>query len=691
MSRAWQEAVPAEGPSAPWAGPAVAAAAAVPLGAALVIAGGLLPWGARIVLGAALVVLGAAGWRSPVAAGPVARAVGTALLVGGALLVAGGAAAGVAGGGLDTRPVDRSFLSGYGAGYVGLRTTGELGVLPALVLSLLAALAGLLALLRAPGDGADRAAVRNGGWAGAAAVLVGSGLALAFVVLTGDGALGLGDDVRDAPAVLAAAVAALVALGRPGDDAPGRAAAVLVGALLALTLGEATGLVDLVTEGSLRPAQEPSSWSAIRGFSLVVGAATSAVLLAAAVSRRDAVIGVLPAGVLLAQHDPQGTAEHVGLLLVPSVAAVLLVGAVAGRGPLAGRWDRPSAAVALAAAGVALLVAVEGAVSPGVLRGFDEVATGTLVTTGVAAVGALLGVVALARATPGAARTALAVVLLVGLYVLHPLWTATTTAPDAFLAREGLQAAALVLELAAAGAIAGLARRPLPLAAAGLVLGDVLGHLAGLAFLDRTTTPSASAWFAIGVGPSLAGLLVAAAVVLVGPARLVRGAQAVAGGLALALALAVASSGSILATAGDRYTTEDVATAPLRGGGLVVAVALVGLVVAAGALLAAGTARRRSGPVASVAVLLALVTGVLAAGVGAARSARPADPEGGAGVPLTDALLGFRTTTSPLEDAGGGWTVALGLSAAGLLGVAWWLQRRERRARPGADEVPGRP
>lgn len=699
MARAWQTSAPAERLGTPRPGGVLTAAAIVPLGAALVLAAGLLPDLARIALGLALIVIGLAvrglvGTATGARVGePVARAVGSAVVLGGAVAVAGGLASAI-GGDLPETSIDPAEYGDRGSRYVGQLAYRVVDALPAATLGVRLIVAAVLAGLGAGRVGAlgrPRAGERA-----ALAGLAGVGAAVALLAGAGDGALGLGTGWRGSALLAVAAVAAGVAvIGAPvavtgsWSSTARRAAGVGAGVLLAVLFGEASGVVTALDGGVLGVVGDPPSSGVVLGAQLAVVTATAGALLALAVVRRDPLLGALPLAVLLQPHPVQGVTEAVvGQLLVPVLAALGLAPAALGRGPLATRVGRDTARPALAAVVVVLLIAIGSAFGQGggfVLRGYGDVDGDGIARTIVTALVLVAGVVLVARAAPSRGREASGVALLLGLWALHPLWSLATAAPEAWYAKEGVQAAQLAVELALAGVVVATARGPMTFAAGALVLADVAGHLVGLTASDPFSggDTDVAAIVVRDLGPSALLLLAAGVVAVAGPPRLTAAAQRAGAVFVLVAGVSAVNGAGLIVVLAGRSTTGDATSAPLGDGSVVLPTALLLLLLLGGSLLAASTARRPSRSAVAAATLATVSGALLAAAIGAGRTVRPADPGPTSDVALPEALLGFRATGSPLQDAGGGWPVLLGLLGAVLLVAAWWLESR-RPAPPGA-------
>lgn len=682
------------------------AAAVVPLGAGLVLAAGLLPGGARVTLGIALLVAGVA-VRGLVGTGTgarigdaVMRATGLALVAGGALVAAGGLAL-VVGGGLPETAVDVAEYEQTddpSSRYAGVAAFRTVDAVPAAVLGLLAlATAVLLARGRTPArrsrPAVPGAPVASPGDRSTVAVLAGLGGAVVAVAVVGDGALGLGTGARGSVLLAVAAIAAIAGVAGlverpPGAGGAARAAGIGAGLLLAIVLGEATDLVPVLDGGALVPAGDPPDAPAVLGAQLAVGTATAGALLAAAVLLRDLVLGALPAAVLLRAHPVESAPEAVvGALLVPVLATVLLALAAADRGPLAARVTPAVARAALGAAVVVLLVAVASATGAGgaVLRGFGDAAGDQLARTIVTAVALAAGAVLVVRAEPSAAREAAAVAVVLGIWALHPLWSVAGAGPEAWYAQVAAQVAELVVELALVGVVVAVVRGPWSRAAGALVLADVAGHLGGLVGGDAFSADQVDVVLGVvrETGPSAVLVLFAGIVAVAGPSRLVADAQRAGAVFGLVAAVTVIGAGSTIVALGARFLSTDPTTAPVDDGPLLALTAVLLVLLLGASLLAASTARRPSSAAAAAVALAAVAGGLFAAAVGASRSVRPGDPGPSSGVTLIDALLGFRATGSPLQDAGAGWPVLLGVLGAALLAAGWWLESR-RPAPPGA-------
>jgi hypothetical protein len=636
----------------PRPGGLLTAAAAVPLGAAVLLAAGHLPGGARAVVGVAVVVLGLALLRTH---GTV-----TGARLGPGLSDALGAIVVVLGVGLMAGPLALE-LDG---------TEGGLGGWGAVLFWLALAATGV-ALLGAPEGG--RATMR------AAESLLGVALAVAFVALLGAGALVLDEEERSVVMLVAAAVATgAAATARTGAGGP-RVAVVVAAVLLACVGGDATGLVATVT-GNVLPGETESRVSeAFAGGRGAAALLISAALLVVAARRRYVVGAVLAAALLLAAGSGDGSTA---LLLVVPIAGVLVTGLLVASSPartsvgrLLGRvmrgdatdvdggdggaaLSRGTALAALAVAFVTLADTVGGAYP-------DAPPLAAVAMVALAAAALVLGVVV--RGTAGV------VAALAGLAAIQ----ATQPAFSAVLGlwRTGFQehntavvVAVTVVHLAAVVIVLRRRREPAVLALAAVVVAEQVGSMlfaviAGGDGLDLTLVLLAS----LGV-PAVA-LVVAGAVALLGPARVLRQAQAVGAGLAYAAAVAASTFGGL---GGFGEPSDGTSPALLQGGDRVVAVLLVVALLLGLALLAASVARRPSVAV-TAGVLLggvqaALFAGLVGAAVRAGADVLPTAP--------SDPLLGFEAASSGARDSGAAWPLLFGVLGAVLLAAGWWLESR---------------
>jgi hypothetical protein len=171
------------------------------------------------------------------------------------------------------------------------------------------------------------------------------------------------------------------------------------------------------------------------------------------------------------------------------------------------------------------------------------------------------------------------------------------------------------------------------------------------------------------VGVPTVGLVAAAVLALVGPARTLRQAQAVGAGLAYAAAIAAPALGGY---GGIGAPADGSSPALLQGGDRVVAVVLAVALLLGLALLAASVARRPSVAVTAGvllgAVQAALFAGVVGAAVRAGADVLPTAP--------SDPLLGFGAASSGVADSGAAWPLLFGVLGAVLLGAGWWLESR---------------
>ncbi|MEV4421879.1 hypothetical protein AB0L40_18125, partial [Patulibacter sp. NPDC049589] len=697
MSRVWSgpAAEDRQDPGRP--GELLAAAAAVPLLAAVALAAGLLPWGARAALGVALVVIGlhvrglaAAAPKGP--AGPgLLRAAGIGTAATGVVLAAVAVAIGLDGGQLKPVRPEGEISSSYAGVF-----EGQLGGVAGPLLGLALLGAGIWGL-RTDGAGGrrERAARRpTGSGSATAAALAGAGGALALFALTGQGVLGIGADARAVLLLVAASAVAAAVVRDRGRSAWSRAAGFGAGVLVALVVGEGTSLLDAVA-GDLAGVQPPLDYHGIvRGLQAAMASGAAAVLLAFAVHRRDGLVGLLPFGVLVQATAVRGIATGVGVLLVPVLVAVLMVATLLGRGPLAGRLAPPVARVVLLAAALAGVAAGAGLASQGLVSfgSLDRVdmpglISGVLAVAVVLAGGLLLvrtrvpgdpgdgpvgtvgedGDRAVRRVAPtldaGAIATAVATIAIVGLYFLHPVWSTVRALGVSPFEDRWVQVAALAVELGVAAFVVHRRQTPLVIAGGALVLADVLGHVGQvLLFANVDHGPGVLAEAAVLSGPSAGLLLLLGGAAALGPERRVRSAQAAAVATGLALALTVDGTAGALA-AGITDDDGNRIGATLAGGQAAVALLLAVVVLAGTGLLAASAVRRRSAPAAGVVVLLGVLSGLLVAGIGV--GVRDQATSGGFPSP-SDAALGFDAVGSSLLDAGGGWAVGLALLAAAL-------------------------
>lgn len=672
MSRAWQASeCDAGSVVVPRPGGLLVAAASVPLGAAVLLAAGLLPAGARVLVGGALAVLGlrvraevvsAAGFR---VGATTLRAVGIAAIGLGLVLAAGGVTAAVADLALDD-PIATRLPGWPDAG-------------PAVLLSVLVVAAG--------------AATAAAGSPRVGAVVAGVAAGLLVPALLRLEALDLGAGTATIAALVVAAGATAEGLRRGVRDDVGRGLLVAAGVLLVAGRGEAGQLLSsLVGPAGAVSLPDPGS-PAGRGAEAAVGAALAVPLLVRAIVARDPAVGLLPLGVLLLSPTVERTTEGALLMLVPAVAVVALGLALVGRGPLHARVDRPVLWAALAVAVLLLLDAAPSALQDapdpaGAGQGVGVVA----LVAGLAMVPVVLAVALRARVTPGPDGVAFAVVAALALVAVNPFEQLQGAIADWYLSIPAT-AVAWLLATAVAGAVAAACRAPL--AVAGVVLVGVTGLVrVGMVVAFRAGDPDSGA-YAVGlvasqVAPGALVAVVAGAVALVGPDRLVARAQAAAVAALYVGGVWAADGARVLHEFRGVATDDDDPAALLVGAPLLAAVAMLLVLAAGAALLAASTARRPS-PVATIAALGgAVVTAVLAAGVGAgavvppASAGDPADPLAGSAPPTAAGLvLGLRTLSRVGQTAGAGWPVVLGVLGAGLLVAAWWLESR-RPTPPGA-------
>ncbi|MDO9408906.1 hypothetical protein [Patulibacter sp.] len=684
MSRAWQEPAPQERVVDPRPGALLGAAGAIPLGIAVLVAAGLLPAGLRIVVGVAVVVLGARllqqdGTALGARATPaVVRAVGLAAIVVGAVLTAGAVAVGLSDVLTDASVADRFESDGTLAGGTAALASVLVLVAGAVLLGVRPDRAGgRLARLRDPGEDAGPGRGRTLG-----ALVAGVGAALAVPVLLGGDVVGLADGPRVVVVLLLAAAATASGLRVAGrDDDAGRGLLVAAGVLVALTGGEATQLLASLVGPLADPTLGALVSSGARGARTAVAAAIAVVLLVVALRRRDAVVGVLPLGVLLLVAQVEGTGEKIGALLVPVVVLVLVAAALGGaRRPS----DLGSRDTLLAAAGAAalLLAAQAGGVLAGTRTDGSDVVVVSMLA-GVLGLLVVLAVVAAARRVPGRTGAAFAVVALVALVAVSPLNALQSAGPESW---GGSIPVALVVwlgALALTGAVLQRRRDPLVLGAAVLVVATSTSQFAFLlAFRGGLDDGDLSLVLAIQVGTPVLLLLAAAVVALLGPAAHVGRAQAAGAGAAYVAGLAAVGAAQLL----RQFTAATPEGRVLEGGPLVVVVLLLLLLAVGTAVLAAGTARRPSVVVAvaavggtlAAAVLLVAVGPAAADGRGPAQDAVPRAPGSAA-----DLALGVRAVAGASREVGAGWPILFGVLGAVLLGAAWVLESR-RPVPPGA-------
>ncbi|WP_022929096.1 hypothetical protein [Patulibacter americanus] len=636
----------------PRPGGLLTAAAAVPLGAAVLLAAGHLPGGARAVVGVAVVVLGLAllrthGTVTGARLGPgLSDALGAIVIVLGVGLVAGPLAVEIDG--------SEGGLGGWGA-----------------VLFWLALAATAVALLGAPEGG--RATMR------AAESLLGVSVAVAFVALLGAGALVLDEEERSVVVLVAAALATGAAATARTDAGGPRVAVVVAAVLLACVGGEATQLVGIVTGNLLPGAAESGASEAFASVRAGLVLLVAAALLVVAARRRYVVGAVLASALLLTagSGDDAATALWAVPLAGLLVTGLLVASAPArtGAGRLLGRvmrgdatdvdggdggaaLSRDAALAALAVACVTLAGTI-GGLNP------DAPALAALAVVALAAV-----VLALCVLLPGAPGV---VAALAGLAAIH--LTQPALAAVAALWRSGFEeydtavvVAVTVVHLAAVLVVLRRHREPAVLALAAVVVAGQIGTMLFIVLgrgegLDLTLVLLAS------LGAPTVGLVVAAALALVGPARVLRQAQAVGAGLAYAAAVAAPTLGGY---GGIGRPTDGSSPALLQGADRVVAVLLVVALLLGLALLAASVARRPSVAV-TAGVLLggvqaALFAGLVGAAVRAGADVLPTAP--------SDPLLGFAAAGSGVRDSGAAWPLLFGALGAVLLAAAWWLESR---------------
>ncbi|MEV4422487.1 hypothetical protein AB0L40_21295, partial [Patulibacter sp. NPDC049589] len=489
--------------------------------------------------------------------------------------------------------------------------------------------------------------------------------------LTGHGAVGLGPDARSAVVVLLALVGTVAVALRP-DDPPARIAGVAAGLLLALLVGEGTGLVQLTLSGGIGPPFLSPTRDGVVAAVLVASAAIAAVLLVVAVRRRDVVLGVLPAGVLLLVHPVDGAVVEAGVLLVPVVLVAAAGAAAAGVGPAPRLVPRPAAPAALAVTVVVLLVGVAGAF--GVTSQFLDTheygsgVQGGFLAVAIACTAGVLLTAALALRTEGTAGAAAALATIVALHLLHPLVLFRPAAPDSFVAHAPLAIVLPLLELALGLAVARRHATAPVLAATGLFVVSALQAVAfGIATVDDDV--SGELVVAVTLGPAVLAIAGGAVHALTGPARNVLRAQAFSAGAAVGALLfaGFATSGFALVADGDGAT--------LKGGQAVLALALVVVAAFGVALLAASTARRASVAVATAAIGVTATLAMVIASIAAAVADHPANDEVRAiGTPAIQSALGFDDAGSVLAGAGAAWPVFLAVLGVVLLGTGAWLE-----------------
>jgi hypothetical protein len=686
MARAWQETAPPERVVDPRPGALLSAAAAVPLGIAVLLAAGLLPAGPRVVVGLALAVLGVrlvaeAGTELGARIGvPTARGAGLASIVCGAVLAAGG--------------VTVVLFDQLGGTSVadGLRSEGTLAGGPASGVAALVLLAGgALAGLRLDRDAGRFVRPRSAGDAAARDRSVGTlvaavGAAVALPPVLGDGVLGLGDGARVVILLVVAALATAEGLRRTADDDVGRGLLVAAGVLVVLTGGEATQLLTSAVGPLADPNLGGLDDSGARGARVAVAAALSVVLLVGAVHRRDAVVGVLPLGVLLLVLTVDGTGEKVGALLVPALVAVAAAAALGGAGPLRERVGREALWAGLGAA-LLIVLAQAGSVLPGERDAGTDVEVVTLIA-GIAGLAVLVVVAALARVVAGRAGAALGVVALLAVVAVSPLAAIQRAGPDSWPTSVPVSLVVWLLSLVVVGADVHRRREPLVIAAAALLVAAATTQFTFVLILrDGLDELDLSTALVVQLGPPVVVLVGAALVALLGPAALVTRAQAAGAGAAYAAGISAVGAAQVAQQFGFGAADEQL----LDGGALVVVVLLLLLLAVGAAILAASTARRPSAGVAVAVVGATVASAVLAAAVGFAAD-EPSGSEDSVDIgqrsapSAADLALGLRTVAGAVRDVGAGWPILFGVLGAVLLGAAWFLESR-RPVPPGV--TPG--
>ncbi|EHN09504.1 Membrane glycoprotein [Patulibacter medicamentivorans] len=677
------------------------AAAAVPLGAAVLLAAALLPTGGRVALGTALVVLGIALWTQETGftglriGAPLLAALKPLLIGGGGLLVAAGAAIWI--GHDEGEPLS------------GLVVAVPLGVLLALLTGLQRI--GAPRQAAAAGHGAGERAKAWSATVGTVAALliavlvmwvVGTkprvenadgGTVLVTLVAVVLGAMALvGDHLAGARRPTAGTSSPPAIDGRRwlaeriAPTAVSDAAAVAALVLVALTIREATSVLTLVgVPGGLGIPR-----AGVQAGAVVLGDLLAVVLLVRAVLRRDAVTGMLAGAILVAAVGGADTTDlQVARLLPPTLAAVAAV--VLWWGPRAVRerveqagvgWPAPQAAARWAVA--LMLVAIAALANVTELFVHDPPLRVATVTIAVVALGAV------APRLVGSPGRLAGITTLALLAVNWPWWQVfepdVARNADGELVELSASAAPWVGELLAAvgpivllaPVIARLRRRVRWPVADALVAAIAVTALSSAAIgltvgLPLTVTlDDARDGRIVQATPLLVSALLAsglAAMALLGPARRVAAAQAAA---ALVLTMASAHAyqvGSMTYSVSGFY---DVISRPAAG----VAVALVLL---AGTLLAASTARRPSGAAAFGALVAVPAATVLVASISTAWS------RGGEArsVDLLDLVYGAEPLGSPLQHARPGWPLLLAMLGLTLL-VAAALLERSRPAPAGA-------
>lgn len=628
----------------------MAAAAAVPLAAAVLFTAGLLPWGSRLALGVAVVVLGVALTRSVGTVtgarigAPTARGLGAAIVLGGAA-IAGGALAAGSGAELSVA----AFLEDDGPT---IRPWGPLILFAAI------AAAGAWVARSSPAIGGPVVGVTLALIVVALLAIVGAGPVVQMVVMSGAAIVATGVVLRGrAPrvALLGASLGASM--------------------LVAWTASEILGVTQIAS-GLMPGGAEPGALSpGLQALQLAIGQAVVALIAATALTRRDPAGALLAAGVLLALRPADTTTARVGLLVVPILVLLVALSAIGSdgvrrtltvRAPAALRDAGWRVTTEAAWAGLSATLVVLAVTFTGVLSGSER-------GGGIVAAVLLVGAAAIAWRASGPAAIATTSLVLVGIGDLQPLVRVVMGGSLG----DHRALALVVLVVGTAGATVALVRRiphPVVLAAATFLVAGSCSY--GLMLARDLAAMADTAWsLTITVGPQIVLLIVVGVLVPMVSDAAVRSLQAIGAVLAF-----VAGTAALQMSYAVLSFAPESGPALVDTGRVVAVLLLVGLALGC-ALLAASTARRPS-----VAVTLGVVAGTIGLALFAATvSAGTADVvrdvmtmQGPAGsiVRPVDLTFGFTATASGLNDADGAWPVLLAIVGLVLAGAGAWLESR---------------